>query len=88
MGNCLSKYLVQKRKLESFLQHIILNGSLDFTSPEIQDIKDAVHTLLERIRARVNNRGFFNITRIVHTRLVLCPRKPQYGSMMITRNHI
>ena len=58
---------VRNKKLESFFQRIILNAPVDFTSPEIQDIQDAVHTMLERIRTRVNNRCVFNITRIVPT---------------------
>ena len=57
----------QKEKLESFFQHIILNASLDFTSPEIQHVQDAVQTMLKKIRTRVNNRGVFDITHIVPT---------------------
>ena len=57
----------QKKKLESFFQHIISKAPVDFTSPEIQDIQEAVQTMLERIRERVNNRGVFNIDHIVPT---------------------
>ena len=57
----------QKKKLKSFFQHIILNAPVDFSIQEIQDIQDAVHTMLERIRTRVNKRGIFNIDRIVPT---------------------
>ena len=57
----------KRKKLATYFQHITSNASLDFTSPEIRDIQDAVHTLLERIKTRVNNRGVFNITSIVPT---------------------
>ena len=57
----------EKKKLESFFQHIISKAPVDFTSPEIQDIQEAVQTMLERIRERVNNRGVFNISHIVPT---------------------
>ena len=55
----------KKKKLEEFFQHIISNAPVDFTSQEIQDIQNAVSTMLERIRTRVNSRGIFNIDRIV-----------------------
>ena len=57
----------RKKKLEAIFQHIISNAAVDFTSPEIQDIQDAIHALFERIRTRVNNRGVFKITRVVPT---------------------
>ena len=55
----------QRERLKQFFQHIIANASVDYTSPEIQDIKTAVDTMLERIKTRVNNQGIFKIARIV-----------------------
>ena len=57
----------QHKQLKSFFQHIVSNSTVDFSIQEIQDIQDAVHEMLERIRTRVNNRGVFNIIRIVPT---------------------
>ena len=41
------------------------NLQVDLTNKEIQDIQAAVYTMLERIKARVDNRGIFQIARIV-----------------------
>ena len=57
----------QREKLKQFFQHIIANASVDFTNPEIQDIKTAMDTMLERIKTRVNSRGIFKIARIVRS---------------------
>ena len=55
----------QREKLGEFFQHIMSNLQVDLTNKEIQDIQAAVYTMLERIKARVNNRGIFQIARIV-----------------------
>ena len=39
-------------------------GSRNYSKQEILDIKAAVHTMLERVVARVNERGLFKISRI------------------------
>ena len=55
----------QQEKFKEFVQHILSNAAIDYTSQEIRDIKGAVATMLERIKTRVNDRGIFSITRIV-----------------------
>ena len=55
----------KKKKLEEFFHHIITNAPVDITNREIQDIQNAVFTMLEKIRTKVNSRGIFNIDRIV-----------------------
>ena len=55
----------QNAKLDEFFQNIISKASLDFTNKELKDLEQAVYTMLERIRTRVNERGIFNIARIV-----------------------
>ena len=70
MGNHLTKCCcigtsTQREKLEEFFQHITSKAPVDFTNCQIKDVQNAVYTMLERIRTRVNSRGIFNINRIV-----------------------
>ena len=70
MGNHLTKCCcigtsTQREKLEEFFQHITSKAPVDFTNRQIKDVQNAVYTMLERIRTRVNSRGIFNIDRIV-----------------------
>ena len=51
--------------MEGFFQHITSKAPVDFTNRQITDIQNAVYTMLERIRTRVNSRGIFNIDHIV-----------------------
>ena len=53
--------------MEEFFKHNISNATVNYTNPEIQDIQTAMDTMLERLRTRVNSRGIFNISRIVHS---------------------
>ena len=53
----------QREKLEEFYRYIVSNASVDFSKQEINDIENAVHTMFERIRSRVNERGIFKIAR-------------------------
>ena len=53
----------QKEKLEEFYRYITANASVDFTQQEINDIQNATHTMLERLKSRVNERGIFKIAR-------------------------
>ena len=57
----------QRDKLEEFFNHIIANASVDYSTcnTEIQDIRSAVHEMLQRIRSRVNRRGIFDIVEVV-----------------------
>ena len=43
---------------------IIRSVSIDFENPEIQDIQKAIYTMLDRIVAKVNERGIFSIARV------------------------
>ena len=69
MGNHLTRHsrptAEQKYKLNLFFKRIYSKASVDFSSAEIQDIQYAVYQLLERIKTKVNERGIFNIRRIV-----------------------
>ena len=73
MGNYLAKLRcvrvspdkTREEKLDDLLQHIVSSAPVNFTNEEIQDIQNAVYTMLERIMTRVNKRGIFNIARIV-----------------------
>ena len=72
MGNYLTKCpcigtSTQREKLEEFFQHITSKAPVDFTNREIKDVQNAVDTMLERLKKRVNSRGIFNIGRIVPT---------------------
>lgn len=51
-------------RLNRIFDKIIANVSIDFTSQEIQDIQMAINIMLERIVAKVNDRGKFKIARI------------------------
>ena len=55
----------QKQKLGEMFQHIISKAPIDYSKKEIKDIQSAVDTMLERIMTRVNDRGIFNIGRIL-----------------------
>ena len=57
----------QKEKLGNLFQHIISNAQVDFSNREFKDIRKAVHTMLARIRDRVNMRGIFDIASVVPT---------------------
>ena len=51
--------------LNEMLEQVNTRSSIDYCNEEIKDIKTAVHTMLERIVTRVNERGMFKISRIV-----------------------
>ena len=44
------------------LEDVISKVSIDYSNQEIQDIQTAVHTMLEKIVTRVNERGWFKIS--------------------------
>ena len=52
----------QQEKLEEFYRYITANASVDFTQQEINDIQYATHTMLERLKSRVNERGIFTLS--------------------------
>ena len=51
--------------LNEMLEQVNTRSSIDNCNEERKDIKTAVHTMLERIVTRVNERGMFKISRIV-----------------------
>ena len=57
----------QREKLQEIFHHIISNAPVDFNNEETQDIQSAMHTMLERIRTRVNSRYIIDIARIQPT---------------------
>ena len=57
----------QKPKLKEILDNIVTRVSIDFTNQELQDIRAAVHRMLERVVARMNERGVFSVARIQPT---------------------
>ena len=52
-------------KLNKLLDELVTKASIDYGNQEIRDIQTAVHTVLERVVTRVNERGMFKISRIV-----------------------
>ena len=53
------------KKLNKLLDEVVTKVSIDYGNQEIRDIQTAVHTMLERVVTRVNERGMFKISRIV-----------------------
>ena len=51
-------------KLNRIFEEVNNKASIDYSKQEILDIKTAVHTMVERMAARVNERGSFKISRI------------------------
>lgn len=67
MANVLGKPTLsgqQKTKLNELFEEIMSKASIDYNNREIKDIQAAVHTMLERVVTRVNERGIFNVSRI------------------------
>ena len=54
----------KKSKLNGLFEEIVSKVSVDYSNHEIRDIKAAVHTMLDRVVTRVNERGLFNFSRI------------------------
>ena len=52
-------------KLNKLLDEVVTKVSIDYGNQEIRDIQTAVHTMLERVVTRVNERGMFKISQIV-----------------------
>ena len=50
--------------LNKLLDEIVTKASIDYGNQEIRDIQTAVHTVLERVVTRVNERGIIKISRI------------------------
>ena len=69
MGNCFRKpsnpKLNNSKKANEILEELFTKASIDYSNPEILHIQTAVHTMVERIVTRVNERGRFKISRIV-----------------------
>ena len=59
--------VLQEEKLEQLFKHIISNAAVDYNNQEILDIENALYTMLERIRSRVNSRGMFGINRVMES---------------------
>ena len=55
---------ITKIKLNGIFEEANRRASLDYSNQEILDIQVAVHTMLERIATRINERGVFKISRI------------------------
>ena len=53
-----------KRNLNDMYNELLDDISIDFNNQEIIDIQSAVHRMVERVVARVNERGIFNVDRI------------------------
>ena len=53
----------QENKLNSILEELVTKAGVDFSCPEIQDIKSAVSEMIERIKTGINKRGLFSISR-------------------------
>ena len=65
MGNIYGKPSTRQiKKLDELFQDLLRKASIDYSSSEICDIQAAVTTLLERVVAKVNERGIFKIRRI------------------------
>ena len=60
-----NQFELQREKLEEHFHYITSKAAVDYTNQEIKDIQNAVLIMLEKIRTRVNNRGIFDIDRIV-----------------------
>ena len=72
MGNCFRKppnpkpnYSEQAKLNDFILEEVNTRASIDHGNQEIRDIQTALHTVLERIVTRVNERRIFKISRIV-----------------------
>ena len=53
----------QEKKLNSILEELVTKYGVDFSCPEIKDIKSAVSEMIERIKTGINKRGLFSISR-------------------------
>ena len=53
-----------KQELNDMYNKLLDDISIDFNNQEIIDIQTAVHRMVERVMARVNDRGIFNVGRI------------------------
>ena len=54
----------KKSMLNGLFDEIVSKVSVDYDNHELRDIKAAVHTMLDRVVTRVNERGLFSISRI------------------------
>ena len=54
----------KKTKLNVLFEEVLAKASIDYSNQEMQDIKTAVRTILQKVVARVNRRGIFNISQI------------------------
>lgn len=54
----------QQHTLDEIFKDLLRRASIDYSNREIRDIQAAVHTILERVVAKVNERGIFKVSRI------------------------
>ena len=67
MGNVFGKPKPSARqinKLDELFEDLLRRASIDYSNREIRDMQAAVHTMLERMVAKVNERGIFKVSRI------------------------
>ena len=67
MGNVFCKPKPSARqinKLDELFEDLLRRASIDYSNREIRDMQAAVHTMLERMVAKVNERGIFKVSSI------------------------